>query len=67
MLPPHRALHRLIHNHAVQDRRLGCLNDVILIELSASKDEAQASVWPAFGFPDLRGSEFIVKAGEPVS
>ena len=54
VLPPHRALHRLIHNHAVQHWRLGCLDDVIFIQLPASKDEAQASVWPALGLSDLQ-------------
>ena len=55
MLPPHGALHAVIHNHAVQHWRLSCLNDVILVQLPSSKDEAQAFVWPALRAPDLQG------------
>ena len=57
MLPPHGALHRFIHNHAVQHRRLGCLDDVIFIQLPASEDEAQAFVWPALRASDLQGAK----------
>ena len=55
MLPPHGALRGTLQHHAVQHRRLGCLEDVILVQLPASKDEPQAFVRPALGASDLQG------------
>ena len=44
MLPPLGAMHWSIRHHTVQHRRLGCLNEVIIIQLSTSEDETKPSL-----------------------